>query len=78
MADGGHGFPGVRGGGAIWSGLIEGFDLRQEGGFAGIIEAKEEYGVFYYRDISARGWDYDKDIDSPSLLVAYIYRDLAR
>lgn len=55
MADGGHGFPGVRGGGAIWSGLIEGFDLRQEGGFAGVIEAKEEYGVFYYRDISARG-----------------------
>ena len=27
-------------------GQVDGFDLREEGGFAGIVEAKEEDGVF--------------------------------
>lgn len=43
MADCGHGF----GVGSGVRGKVEGVDLREEGCFAGVVEAKEEDGVFY-------------------------------
>ena len=42
MADGGDGFE--FGGGTVR--VEEGFDLFVEGGFAGVVEAEEDYGVF--------------------------------
>jgi len=43
LANGGDGFLSGRGGG----GEVEGFDGGEEGGFAGVVEAEEEDGVFY-------------------------------
>lgn len=43
LADGGHGFSG---GGGV-GGEVVGFDLREEGGFAGVVEAEEEDGEFW-------------------------------
>lgn len=43
LADSGHGFQ-------VWvRGGVGGFDLFEERGFAGIVEAKEEDGVFWGR-----------------------------
>jgi len=42
LADGGDGFLGCGRGG----GEVEGFDGGEEGGFAGVVEAEEEDGVF--------------------------------
>ena len=42
LADGGDGF---RGGEGV-RGEVEGFDAGEEGGFAGVVEAEEEDGVF--------------------------------
>jgi hypothetical protein len=47
LPDGWDGFE-FRGGGG---GEIEGFDLFVEGGFAGVIEAEEEDGIFYRRSV---------------------------
>lgn len=42
LADGGDGF----GGGGGVGGEVVGFDLGEEGGFAGVVEAEEEDGEF--------------------------------
>lgn len=67
LADGGHGFLGGGRGGRE----VVGFDGGEEGGFAGVVEAQEEDGVFcktvswgelWCRRLGVRG--------VPSLLVA--------
>jgi hypothetical protein len=73
LADGGYGFEiRVRGG-------IGGFDLFEEGGFAGVVEAEEEDRVFWLRVSygSVGGWMRMWGC-GPSLLVAWRYMDLKR
>jgi hypothetical protein len=59
LADGGDGIACVFGGGGVACGAesgvgggIERFDLVEERGFAGVVEAEEEDGVFYLHGIS--------------------------
>lgn len=47
LADSGGGFAGIRGGSALGTGEKEGLDLGEEGGFASIVEAEKEDGVFW-------------------------------
>ena len=44
LADGGDGFLG----GGRRGGEVEGFDGGEKGGFAGVVEAEEEDGVFWW------------------------------
>lgn len=46
LPDGWNSLAGVWGRGAFGTGEEESFDLGEEGGFAGIIQAEEEDGVF--------------------------------
>lgn len=75
LPDGGHGvdFCGTVG----W--VVEGFDLLEEGGFAGIVEAEEEDGVLCtWPELAGRVVLDGKSVRLPSLLVACKYRDLTR
>ena len=58
-------------------GQVEGFDGREEGGFAGVVEAEEEDGVFCWGGRGwglVVGWEVGEGMggreEEPSLLVA--------
>jgi hypothetical protein len=73
LADGGHGVAGCGRGFGIAVGVQreEGFDLGEEGGFASVVEAEEEDGVFCRGRLSMymlHGEEMHEVV--PSLLVA--------
>jgi hypothetical protein len=72
LADGGYGFE-------VWvRGRVRGFDLFEECGFAGVVEAEEEDGVFWWVGVSYARWVGEREGEGPSLLVAWRYMDLKR
>jgi hypothetical protein len=73
LADGRHRVAGGGGGGGLAVRVkgVECFDLREEGGFAGIVEAEKEDGVFWEDAVSShRQAPRGRQATVPSLLVA--------